>query len=63
MQTYEESLMARSGCDDESVPCANCGHLDIEHEPDSLFCRECVCRRFEPVKIEDLLADEFPEGI
>ncbi len=61
MQTYEETLEARSGCNDEAVPCANCGHLDVEHDPETLWCLHrltCNCRRFEPISIEDEELDE-----
>jgi hypothetical protein len=57
MLTYEEELQSRSGCSDESVPCANCGHLDVEHDQANLRCFTCDCKRFNPVEFEDILAD------
>jgi hypothetical protein len=51
----DEELESRANADvlEPDHPC-RCGHGLIDHYPDSLFCAECPCRRFEPATRDDL---------
>lgn len=65
MQTPEDDLMSRSGCDEVSSECANCGHDDYMHYNGAYECLEegCLCSAFEVLSNGDVLGQCHPEEI